>query len=321
MTNEQIVQKAAMAMADLQGDAKGGYLNPMQSDRFIRGILDQPTIIRAARSIIIDGDSKKIEKIGFGSRIMRAATENVALDSSAYAKPTTSKVTLLTKEVIAETRISYDTLEVNIERGTLKQTILQMIQERCALDLEELILQGDTTNVSDTYLAVLDGVLTQITSHVVDGEGEEIGLGLWTDLIKGVPNKYLRFPDQWRIYTSRNLDLAWKNKIAARATAAGDRFLLDGTNATALGYKIEQVAMVPDDGATTTPVATGLSQALLIHPQNIVVGFSRKVQIETDRDISARQIIIVTTLKVDVKLEEEDACAKLINIDSTITDA
>jgi hypothetical protein len=68
-------------------------------------------------------------------------------------KPTVSGVTLTTKEVIAEVQIPYDVLEDNIERGGwtppfrkalggLHQTIIDLIAERAALDLEELGGQG-----------------------------------------------------------------------------------------------------------------------------------------------------------------------------------
>jgi hypothetical protein len=329
MDNVDIV-KDALATADLKA-GNGGYLNTEQSNKFLRGIIDQPTIIKAARSVIIDGENKKIEKIGFGSRIMRPATENTALTSDKYAKPTFGKVELSTKEVIAEVRLSYDTLEANIERGQLKNTIIAMIQERVALDLEELILQGNTAS-TDPYLAVIDGVLKKANSHVVDLKGAEVDLTAWTNLIKSVPSKYLRDQNAYRIWTSRNIDLAWKNQIASRNTVAGDRFLLENANATALGYQIQPIAMIPEDltylgadglegGTAENADVANLGLALLGHPQNIVVGFTRQVQMEQDKDITKRQHIIVVTMKVDVAVEETDAMGKLINIKPSYTPA
>lgn len=324
MDNRDTILKDALGTSDFR--SAGGYLNAEQSDRFLRGVIDQPTILKAARSVIIDGETKKIEKIGFGSRIMRPAVENTALTADKYAKPTFGKVDIATKEVIAEVRLSYDTLEANIERAQLKNTIMQMIQERVALDLEELILQGDTDS-ADTYLAVINGFLKKATSHVVDAQASEISLSNFSSLIKAVPQKYIRDAAAWRMYTSRNIDLAWKEQVAARNTVAGDRFLLENTNATALGYKIEPIAMMPEDlvyDNNTTPTSddtSSLGQMLFTHPQNLIVGFTRKVQIETDKDISARQHIIVVTLKVDAAIEEADAVGKLINLKTTYTPA
>ena len=305
MTNHEVVVKDALESADLKA---GGYLNAQQSEKFIRGVLDQPTLLKTCRQVLINGESKKIEKIGFGQRIMRPATENTALDKKDYSKPDFGKVELLTKEAIAEVRISYDTLENNIEGQGLKNTIINMIQQRVALDLEELAINGDTTS-SDAYLAMLDGWLKKATAHVVDAAGAKADLSLWRGLIGAVPAKYRRVPDQWRIYTSHDIDLNWKTSIAERNTVAGDRFLLQNTNASALGYQIQPAAMFP--------VADSKSPALLTHPNNLIAGFTRKVQIETDKDISARQVIIVVTVKADFAIEEIDAVGVLKNLDAT----
>ena len=302
VTNHEAIVKSALSSSDL---SSGGYLNAEQSEKFIRGVLDQPTLLKACRSVLIEGESKKIEKVGFGQRIMRPAEENTALTADKYAKPSFGKVELLTKEVIAEVRISYDTLENNIEGAALKNTIMTMIQERVALDLEELMLNGDTTS-SDPYLALTDGILKKCTAHRIDANGAAPNLGLFKTLIGSVPSKYRRQVPAWRIYTSHDMDLDWKEQVAARNTVAGDRFLLQNTNASALGFEIEPVAMIP--------VASNKTSALLTHPQNIIAGFTRRVQIETDKDISARQVIIVVTVKVDFAVEEADAAAVLYNV-------
>ena len=80
---------------------------------------------------------------------------------------------LNTKEVIAEINITYDTLENNIEKDGLQQTIMQILAERAAVDIEELVVNGDTSS-SDPYLAQLDGIRKQTVSHVIDGNGEEL---------------------------------------------------------------------------------------------------------------------------------------------------
>lgn len=309
MTNHEAVVKDALASADLQA---GGYLNPNQSEKFIRGILDQQTLLKSCRQVIITGESKKIEKIGFGQRIMRPGTENTALTKDQYSKPDFGKVELLTKEAIAEVRISYDTLENNIEGQGLKNTIIQMIQQRVALDLEELAINGDKSS-SDPYLAMLDGWLKKADAHIVDAAGGKPSVELWRGLIGAVPAKYRRNPADWRIFTSHDIDLNWKTAIASRNTVAGDRFLLQNTNASALGYEVQPAAMFP--------LVEGKSPALLTHPQNLIAGFTRKVQIETDKDISARQIIIVVTVKADFAIEETDAVGVLTNLDGTYATA
>src|SRR5581483_10119119 len=154
-SNQSLLQKADLAIADLQ--ANGGELSPEQGAAFIRKLIKQPTLIRQCRVVEMLASKRKINKIGFGTRILRKATSGVALTQNQRAKPTTEQIQLDTKEQIAEVRLPYDVLEDNIERATaanneapntgpaaLRQTIIDLIAERAATDLEELALLADT---------------------------------------------------------------------------------------------------------------------------------------------------------------------------------
>ena len=183
-SNGSLLRKADLAIADLQ--TNGGVLNPEQGAAFIRKLIKQPTLIRVCRVVEMIAPIRKINKIGFGSRILRAATSAVALTATGSngtalggrAKPTTEQIELQTKEQIAEVRIPYDVMEDNIERATtaqnelpntgpagLRQTIIDLIAERAALDMEELGLLGNLnyTNAADAddqaYLSQFNGWL------------------------------------------------------------------------------------------------------------------------------------------------------------------
>ena len=58
-------------------------------------------------------------------------------------------------------------LEDSIERGELRQTIMEMMAEAISRDMEEVLINGDTLS-ADPFLAVMDGVLKQTTSNIVD---------------------------------------------------------------------------------------------------------------------------------------------------------
>ena len=66
-------------------------------------------------------------------------------------------------------------VDLNIERGELRQTILEMIAEAAGRDMEEVIINGDTAS-GDPFLATLDGLLS--VRGVVDvheeGDDEEV---------------------------------------------------------------------------------------------------------------------------------------------------
>lgn len=305
-SNRQIIEKASMTLADL---SSGGLMNPTQSNEFIRMLQNSPTILNACRTIPMDHDTMKIEKIGFGQRILRPGVEVTPLAEDQKSKPTTSKIDLNAKEVIAEINLSYDTLENNIEGDNLKNTIMQLIADRAALDLEELIINGDTAS-TDEYLALINGIRKQATTHVVDAASGLITKDIFKNAKKALPAKYLRNPADFRFYTSQNTATEWMDVVATRATALGDT-ALQGGKASAYGIPVEGIAMLQayDNGS-----GVQVSDSILTHPKNIVTGISRRMTIEVDKDIRARMFIIVLTTKIDAVFEEEDAVVKINKI-------
>ncbi|MDR4942918.1 phage major capsid protein [Bacillus wiedmannii] len=305
LNNKTIIEKADVTLSTL---ASGGLMNPEQADTFLRMVQNSPTILKDSRFVQMASDTRKIEKIGFGSRILRPGVEGKVLADADRSAPSTSTITLNAKEVIAEVHITYDTLENNIEGDNLQQTIMQMLAERAALDIEEVIVNGDKSS-ADPYLALLDGLRKQATSHVVDHATGAFSKDVFKKAYKAVPAKYLRNPKDWKFYTSHGLEVEWKDQVAGRQTNLGD-FSLQGGLASVYGVPVNGIAMLqPYTDSTKT-----VSDILLTHPKNIVVGMSRNIRIEVDKDIRARKFIIVLTAKLDAKFEEEDAVAKVTKV-------
>lgn len=303
MSNRTIVDKADLAVQDFKDN--GGYLNIEQSNTFIRMLLDQPTIINQIRTVPMNSPRMEINKIGITSRILNAApASGTALAANKRSKPVTDKITLTTKEVIAEVHIPYDVLEDNIERGNLEDTIMQLISERASLDLEELIISGDTGNGGDAYLALCDGILVQAQHHVVDlrGSSGDIERKVFKYGMKAMPNKYLRNRAQMRFWVSPHVETEWLDSLASRQTPLGDSKIGTYGPQAAYGITVDAVALMPN------------SQYILTYPKNVIFGIQRQIMIETDRDIRARVLIVVLTMRLDIKYEEDDAVVRCIGL-------
>lgn len=308
-----IINKADVAISNLINTDSGsgayggggGYLNPEQAKAFIRMIQDQPTILNTCRVVEMGAPKRKIEKIGFGSRILRAAPNGINdvygdgsryLTASDRAAPSFGMLELDTVEIMAEVHIPYEVLEDNIEKAGLEDTIMAMMAERASIDLEELIINGNTAS-SDNYLKLVDGVLV-----MVDGGGHKYPSSA-TDITKDVfkparqllPSKYQRNLAQLRYFVSPAVDLEYADSLAGRNTVLGDTKVAKATPNFAYGVQLEPVALMPND------------KILLTHPQNIIFGIQRQIRVETDKDIRSREIIIVLTMRCDVKVEELDA--------------
>jgi hypothetical protein len=310
-SNAELVRKADIALSDLVSD--GGLLNPEQTDRFIRTLIDSPTVLNSARVVTMNSPTRKINKIGFGSRILRPAVSVTALDPSDRAKPDLSQVVLNTEEVMAEVRIPYEVLEDNIERGNinassesggaggLHSTIVTLIAERAALDLEELVLLGDSIS-GDPYLALLDGWMKLVTTHVVDAGGATISKTLLKNAVKAMPDKYLRNRGELVHFFSVDNETEMRDTYSDRATGLGDTMLQGLGPLYAWGSQVL--------GAPMMPAAKGL----FVNPLNLIFGIQRRVTIEYDKDIRTREFIIVLTTRVACEIEEEDAVVKYNNI-------
>jgi hypothetical protein len=301
-STKTILEKADMAVADLVSN--GGYLNPMQANTFIRMMIEQPTLLNEIRVVPMNAPTMEINKIGFADRILRRApASGTALSASDRSKPSTDKVELATKEIIAEVHIPYDVLEDNIETGRLEDTIMALIAERSSLDLEELLLQGDLGS-GDSYLSLMNGMLNQAQSHVVDFVSVQptITKAVFKAGLKTMPNKYLRNRSAMRFYVSPHAEIEYADSLANRETPFGDTKITGWTPNFAYGVPVKAAALMPND------------KYLFTWPKNFILGIQRKIMIETDRDIRARVLIVVLTMRIDIKYEEEDAVVKCLGL-------
>ena len=318
-SNQALLAKADLVIGDLQ--TNGGVLNPEQSNAFIRKLIEAPSIINVARVVEMTAPQRKINKIQFASRILRAGVSGVALTQSERSAPVTEQIQLNTNEVIAEVRIPYDVVEDNIERGSIGQqfdgsgtsgqpagggfldTILTLIAERAALDLEELGLKGDTASTDD-YLALTDGFLVTANGggNIVDHQGGTITKDLFKSGLITLPDQYKRQLGAMTHMISRNNEIEYRDTLANRATALGDANIQARNPVFGFGVPLLGVDLMPQD------------QGLLSNPLNFILGIQRQVLMEFAKEITQRVWIVVLTARVDFQIEEDEAVVQYTNI-------
>jgi hypothetical protein len=303
-TNQELIQKADMVLSDL---STAGHLNPEQTDRFIRTLIDQPTLLASVRTVAMGAPQMKINKIGFGSRILQAGVENTALTTR--SAPDLGQVVLNTKEVMAEVDLPYDVIEDNIEKGNinvplqtgaggLHQTIVDLIAERAALDLEELGIKGDTSLIgTDGYLGLCDGFLKLATANVCN-IGGAFDKNACKTAVKTMPTRYLRNRSALRHFVSVDNETEIRDQFGSRQTALGDQQVQGLLPIYVYGSQVVPVALMPGD------------QGLFTDPMNLIFGIQRNIMIEYTKDIRQRLFIVVLTARVAFAVEESSACVK-----------
>lgn len=316
-TNYSVEKFTDLAVSTLTSG--GGKLRPEQSDTFFRKVFDRTGLVNDIRSVQMTADTMNINKIGLGSRILRVAPSGTApylvdgvgetysnnrnLASADRFSPSFEQVQLTVKEYMAEIHLTDDVIENNLEQDAIVSTIMDMASQRLALDIEEAVISGDTTNGAlDAVLQLQDGVLKRVTTNVVDLAGATVGLDAFASLQTALPTKYLRNLTSMRYYLHNYKEMAWRQQLSGRGSALGDAAITTAAQVPALGIPLQTVPLMPQ------------STILFTDPKNIIVGVQRDMRLETERMPRARQTAFIFTIKFGIQLEQEDATAKAINL-------
>src|SRR5690606_9698892 len=235
ISNEELVHKAVITTDTL---ATGGKLNDAQSDRFIDYVVDETVLKNNARVVKFRNENLTIDTIGIGNRV--AVPKEEAKDPGVRRGINTSKITLTPREIMVPFEIGDNFRELNIEGDQVEDTIIRLMSTRLGNDLEELYVHGNKLGpavleneihedgasnqyVKDSYLSLQDGwnVLAD-SGHIVDAEGQNIGLSLFSRAIRAMPTKFRRNKANLRWYGPSDLSQIYQEKLSTRATSLGD---------------------------------------------------------------------------------------------------
>lgn len=303
-SNQTYIQKADLAIAQLTSD--GGLLVAEQVKKFYEILIEESVLLPLCTTVTMASPTWELSKLGFTGEVLRRGNEASGLGVADRSSPTLGKVQLSVKEFVAEARMSYSVVEDNIENGTLPTTIMRTLAKAVARDIEKVIIQGDTASAS-LLLQALDGILKQAVSFSVNAGGVRLSKSPLKAAVQTMPSQFLS--PGLAFISSKNAVVDYVDSLANRQTPKGDDMLLKAASAEYMGYPVIAVPLFPENlgsGNKTNVLFTDL--------KNINVGFHREVRIETDRDISARQLIIVITVRFDVKYAHEPAVVKVTEI-------
>jgi hypothetical protein len=302
----QNVQKAEFTLSHLT--TQGGYMLPGQAKKFIRLMIKKAKAMGSMNVYGMTEQKTKLNKIRFGSRVLKPGTPGQALPSGDRVRPDLSETELDSQMFKCEVLIEEEVFEDNIERDALRNTIMQMLGEAISRDVEWVVINGDTTS-SDATLAKLDGILKQATTHTVDAGSASIDKDWLVATRKALPHEYKEDPRTMRFWTSVNAEEDFSNHYADRSTGLGDKYLEEHPGPRQKLTPVMGIPEWPEDygGADTTA-------ALFLNPKNVHVGIHSKIRLRVTEDVQAGNVIIVGKIRFDTKFENEDAVVKLYNI-------
>lgn len=298
--NQRLIEKADLSLQGLVDG--GGALSPAVAQEFIRTAINEAPFMKLARTVPMRSFEERIPRVGMGNRILYAATPSTESQVAERTAPTIDEVVLSAKLFRGEVLIPDEMLEDNIEGDRFRNVITQMLGEGVARDIDEFVLNSDTTS-ADPDLAQFDGVIKQASAHIVDFNNTRF---IYTNaqvsaMVRAIPKNFKRMRDKYVFLTSYDAESDYRDALAARATQMGDNNISDASAVKYRGHSIIPVPMLPDtlNGGHQTV-------ALLMNPKDVAIGFWRNIKIEIDRNPRKGNVAFLVSLRLDAKITQPD---------------
>ena len=311
-------------------NGNGGLLNPEQSARFLDYMFDATVIGKVARTVRMKSDTAEIDRMSVGEKLMKLATE--ADNTGANAAVTFSKISLTTKKLRMDWELSTESLEDNIEGADLEDHIARLMATQAGNDIEDVILNGDTSLTGDALYKSFDGVVkkAKASGRVVDAAGAAVSREVFNKALKAMPRKYKQRRGDLRFLAGSNLiqDFLYANSIGTNQTIPQDiaSSVIRGGVAPlggpagyvapfAFGIPIVEVPLLNETQTGTYATPTGSHGDIhLTFPNNVVIGIKRDVTVY--RFFQPRKDTIEYTMytRVGVQIEQADAWVVVRNV-------
>ena len=307
-----------------------GLLNAEQSARFLDYMFDATVIGKVARTVRMKSDTSEIDRMAIGEKLMKLATEG---DNDAVNGAVTfSKISLTTKKLRMDWELSTESLEDNIEGADLEDHIARLMATQAGNDIEDVILNGDTSLTDDALYKSFDGVVkkAKASAHVVEAGGAGVSRELFNKALKAMPRKYKQRRADLRFLAGSNLiqDFLFANSIGTNQTIPQDiaSSVIRGGVAPlggpagyvapfAFGIPIVEVPLLNETQTGTYSSPSGSHGDIhLSFPNNVVIGIKRDVTVY--RFFEPRKDSIEYTLytRVGVQIEQANAWVVVKNV-------
>jgi hypothetical protein len=288
-------------------------------------MFDATVVGKLARTVRMRADTTEIDRIGVGEKLMKLASE--AENTGTNAAVQFSKISLTTKKLRLDWELSTESLEDNIEGADLEDHIARLMATQAGNDLEDVVLNGDTSLSSDNLYKAFDGIvkIAKANGHVVDADGANISREVFNNALKALPRKYKqRRPDlrflsgsnliQDYLYsTSQNIQNVNPQDIAA-SIIRGDTAGLGGpagfTAPFAFGIPIVEVPLLKE----TQGADSDQGDIHLTFPNNVVIGIKRDVTVYRFFWPKKDSIEYTMYTRVGCQIEQADAWVVVKNV-------
>lgn len=325
--NLALLQKAAAHTTELLSDG-GRALPEQQMQFFVRALTGDPHgLLRMVRTKVITKPEFQVERILFPETVLQPSNEGVALPDVARTRASTSQVKITPVEMAAQMGYSRTFIEDNIEGDQFSATMRNGLAERIAANLADLMINGDTATVipnlpsnatAEQVAAYLrarmlkeqNGLRKLATAHTIDYQGARLDRSVLKGVVQSLPVQYLN--GRYAFWTATNPVYDYSETLADKQTQAGDRAQEQAMTMRATYRQINVL------GNPLWPSNLGGSEdrtdLVFFDPKNMIVAIRRQVEFDAWYDPNTGLYNVKATVRLGMKLEEENAIVKAENI-------
>lgn len=289
----------SMRGASAFGDEAEVHLTDAERTFLIDTVVDESSLLREIRRYDMKRSRVSIPRMTIGEKVLQAYGA-VDLDAGAVsahsggvkeghrgAQQTVGfeTIELISSKLTLPWTVTNEFLEDNPEQGGAEAKIAKLMGIQAANDLEDLALNGDESGVDVLYRAN-DGFIKLAAAQApaankIAVNAEFTQVGVLGAMLRALPTKYRRDLRSLRFYVGPNTWQDYVDSIAARQGDMADRYMAGLTNElTYGGVPLRMTPFMPENGGVGTNEAT----VLLVHPDNLIWGVERDMQLLKTRE-------------------------------------
>lgn len=275
-----------------QTSLPNSVLNRQQADTFMDLVVDYSTLMKMVTVKRVNHSSGSVPKWDLDTYVTQGATTTSTVT---HRSPSESVMTYDMEKYRSGFFIDSDFLEDNIEGDAARNTLLDMMRKRIAVNMEYAALMsddslatGDGQSDENNLLGVNDGwykiLLNAVpTAQLIDAAGTSSSAELYYEMKRRVPAKFRVAKPNYRFL----MGSAAYDRLAltqyARVTAAGDDAIRTGEFPGTWGTPAVEIPGIPETQTVSATGATDGTFIILTDPKNLVVFLRREWKIEYDR--------------------------------------
>lgn len=224
-----------------------------EAEAFLRDTINKASVLPKLKPYYKKAPAGNIDTLSVGKRKLREASKTDTPTGVGAIAP--GQIPYAVKKVKWDEWIQNDDVWYALAaRGqNVEDVIVSMIQDQFAVDLQDLIFNGDTTS-ADPFVKIIDGFVkkAKVSTNKTDLAANDVTIQAFVDHVAVLPDKFKTRNDIAWFITQKTHDKLM-SLLTTRQTNLGDAVLIDGKVSKLAGYDVEIVQEMQSGFAMLTP--------------------------------------------------------------------